>query len=279
MVLTPDLYNKFTDFILKKTGILFEDHKQYYVEKRLLERMEALGIESFREYLQLLKYTNDCEELTQLMNLLTVNETYFFRDFPQLASFAEDVLPKVAEEKMSIGLKRIKVWSAGCSTGEEPYTIGIILLEMLPDPDEWEIEIVATDINTRVINNARLGYYNNRSVKDVPPEYLRKYFTWRKDRYLINLNVKKLVTFKLLNLLDLNVRKDEFFNFDFIFCRNVLIYFSAEARSRVVEHFYQSLRSGGYIFLGHSESVSRITDAFRMERINGNIVYYKPGER
>lgn len=276
MVLTPDLYSRFTDFIHKKTGILFEGHKQYYVEKRLLERMESLGIESFREYLQLLKYSNDYEELLNLMNLLTVNETYFFRDFPQMLSFAEDVLPEVAKEKMSIGLKRIKVWSAGCSTGEEPYTLGIILLEMLPDSKDWEIEIAATDINTHVLDAARLGYYNNRSVKDVPPEYLEKYFTWRRDRYLINLSVKNLVTFKFLNFNDLNTRKDEFFNFDFIFCRNVLIYFSAEARLRVLEHFYQSLRSGGYIFLGHSESVSRITDAFRMKRINGNIVYYKP---
>ncbi|MZP30303.1 chemotaxis protein [Heliobacterium undosum] len=275
MSLTTDLYQRYVDLIYKRTGIWFEPHKLYYVEKRISERMEELDVIDYREYYHLIKFSNDTAEIELLINRLTVNETYFFRDFPQLAGFAEAVLPEVVREKQAAGVRKLKIWSAGCATGEEPYTLAIILLEMLPDPKSWEIEILATDINTRVLEEARKGYYNARSVKDVPPEYLERYFTRRLDRHLINLNVKKMVQFKYLNLMDQQGMQEQS-GFDFIFCRNVLIYFNPESRLKVLENFYRSIRSGGFIYLGHSESVSRITEAFKMKRVGGNIVYYKP---
>lgn len=275
MTLAPELYLRFTDLIYKKTGIWFEPNKQYFVERRLHERLEALRLDSFREYYHTLKFANDDFELQRLVNLITINETYFFRDFPQLQGFAEGVLPVIIDRKAEEGSKKIKIWSAGCSTGEEPYTLAIILLEMLPDPTEWQIEISATDINTRVLDFARKGVYSSRSVKDVPPEYLARYFTKRQDNYLLSSKVRNMVDFGLLNLVDTK-NIEQYTDYDVIFCRNVLIYFSPESRKRVVEGYYQALTRGGYVYLGHSESVGRITDIFRMKRLDSQLVYYKP---
>lgn len=275
MTLTPELYQRFVDLIYKKTGIWFEVNKRYFVDKRLDERIAELGLENYREYYQLLKFSTDQTELQQLVNRLTINETYFFRDFPQLQGFAEEVLLKIVKAKVAAGDRKIRLWSAGCSTGEEPYTLAIILLEMLPEPENWKIEILASDINTRVLDIARKGYYNSRSVKDVPLEYLERYFTQHWERQLLNSKVRNMVDFKMINLMEEREMKVQV-EYDFIFCRNVLIYFSPESRLRVLDSYYRSLKHGGYIYLGHSESVARITDAFKMKRIGSSIVYYKP---
>jgi len=171
--------------------------------------------------------------------------------------------------------KKIKIWSAACSTGEEPYTLSIILLEMLDEPEEWEIQILASDINTEVLQKARAGLYEGRSVRDVPPEYLEKYFTKRDDKYLINLNVKKPVSFRRINLADRN-EMSSVSGCDFIFCRNCLIYFDDESRKSVLSNFYESLNPGGFIFLGHSESVGRISSAYEVRKIGDTIVYSRP---
>lgn len=273
MILSDELYDKFTKLIYKRTGIYYEPNKKYYVQKRIEKRAEILELDSLSQYYIMLKFSEDTAEFDQLINDLTVNETYFFRDFPQLRNFAEDVLPMIAREKGE--RKKIKIWSAACSTGEEPYTLSIILQEMLDKPEEWEIEILASDINTEVLQSARIGLYESRSVRDVPPEYLQKYFTKRNDKYLINLNVRKLVTFKRINLMD----EREMGNIngcDFIFCRNCLIYFDDESRKSVLSNFYESLNPGGFIFLGHSESVGRISSAYKVQRIGDTIVYSRP---
>lgn len=275
MTLTPELYQRFVDLIYKKTGIWFESTKRYFVDKRLDERITELGLEDYREYYQLLKFSVEQTEMQQLINRLTINETYFFRDFPQLQGFAEDVLLQMVKEKIKAGDKRIRLWSAGCSTGEEPYTLAIILLEMLPEPDQWTIEIMASDINTRVLDFARKGFYNSRSIKDVPMEYLARYFIQRFETYILNTKIRNMVTFKTINLVEEQDMKIQA-NYDLIFCRNVLIYFDTESRLRVLKRFYRSLRRDGYIYLGHSESVTRITDSFKMKRIGSTIAYYKP---
>lgn len=191
MTLPDELFDKFARLIYEKTGLHYELNKKYYVQKRLEKRAESLEMDNLNEYYMMLRFADDESELEMLVNELTVNETYFFRDFPQLRNFAEDVLPVFMREKGD--RKKIKIWSAACSTGEEPYTLSIILLEMLDEPEEWEIQILASDINTEVLQKARAGLYEGRSVRDVPPEYLEKYFTKRDDKYLINLNVKKPV--------------------------------------------------------------------------------------
>jgi chemotaxis protein methyltransferase CheR len=274
MILTVELYQKFVNLIYKKTGIWFEPSKRYFVDKRIDERIAELGLEKYQEYYQFLKFSNDQREMQYLVNLLTVNETYFFRDFPQLQGFAEEVLLQVVKDKVARSNRKIRLWSAGCSTGEEPYTLAIILLEMLPEPEQWTMEVLATDINTKVIEAARRGLYSSRAVKDVPNEYLERYFTKRRDQYLLNTQVRNMVHFKFLNLMEEQEMENQL-EYDFIFCRNVLIYFDPISRLKVLESFYQSLKDGGFIYLGHSESVGRITNLFKMKRIGNSIAYYK----
>ncbi len=273
MMLSDELFNKFIKMIYKKTGIFYEYNKKYFVQKRIEKRAEILEVDNLNEYYILLKFAEDNSEFDQLINDLTVNETYFFRDFPQLRNFAEDVLPLFEKENQN--RKKIKIWCAACSTGEEPYTLSIILQEMLDKYEEWEVQILASDINTEVLQYAKIGLYEKRSVKDVPIEYLEKYFTVRHDKHLINLNVRKPITFKRINLFD---EKDmsNINGCDFIFCRNCLIYFDDESRRNVLSSFYRSLNPGGFIFLGHSESVGRISSAYKVQRIGDTIIYSRP---
>lgn len=273
MTLSDELFDKFVKLIYKKTGIFYEYNKKYFVQKRLEKHAESLEMCTLGEYFMLLKFSEDTSELHRLINDLTVNETYFFRDFPQLRNFAEDILPIVVREKE--GRKKIKIWCAACSTGEEPYTLSIIFQEMLERPEEWEIQILASDINTDVLQSAKKGLYESRAVKDVPPEYLEKYFTMRHDKYLINLNVRKSVSLKQINLMDEN-EMSNINGCDFIFCRNCLIYFDDESRRSVLSSFYEALNPGGFVFLGHSESVGRISAAYKVQRIGDTIVYSRP---
>jgi chemotaxis protein methyltransferase CheR len=273
MILSDELFDKFIKLIYKQTGLHYEYNKKYFVQKRIEKRAELLEMETLNEYFMMLKFSNDSSEFYRLINDLTVNETYFFRDFPQLRNFAEDVLPVFVKNQK--GRKKIKIWCAACSTGEEPYTLFIILQEMLDKPEEWDIQILASDINTEVLKSARVGLYESRAVKDVPPEYLEKYFTNRKDKYLISINARKSVSFKQINLMNENEIGD-INGCDFIFCRNCLIYFNDESRRSVLSGFYESLNIGGFLFLGHSESVGRISTAYKAQRIGDTTVYSRP---
>ncbi|BAI80670.1 chemotaxis protein methyltransferase CheR [Deferribacter desulfuricans SSM1] len=263
------------NLIYKKTGIKFEEKKLYFISKRLEKRMEATGCETVREYIRYLKFRDKSgDEFQELMNLLTINETYFFREFPTLQAFAEHCLPRVIENKKKTGSNKIRIWSAGCSTGEEPYTLAIICKEMIDDFDEWDVNILATDIDRNALAKAKLGRYSDRSVSKVPEEYYEKYFYYDNGSHCVVDEIKKLVTFEHLNLMDsVNLRKKK--GFDFIFCRNVLIYFDDISRRQVVNHFYMALNKGGYIFLGHSESVGRITTAFKLKKYGEHLVYVK----
>ncbi|MBC7961032.1 MAG: protein-glutamate O-methyltransferase CheR [Vallitaleaceae bacterium] len=273
MILTDDLFDKYVKLIYKKTGLYYENNKKYFVEKRIENRAVLFQMDSLNEYYMYLKFESDTTEFYKLINDLTVNETYFFRDFPQLRNFAEDVLPIVAKGKED--RKKLKIWCAACSTGEEPYTLSIILREMLEKPEEWDLQIIASDINTEVLQSAKIGLYDKRAVKDVPPEYLERYFTKSHDQYLINLNIRKSVTFKRINLMDEKDRSS-INGCDFIFCRNCLIYFDDESRKSVVTSFYESLNPEGFLFLGHSESVGRISSAYKVKRMGDTIVYFRP---
>ena len=274
MKLTLDEFERFSDLIYRRTGIRFEPNKFYFVEKRIEKRMEELGISSYSQYLRLLKFGDpNGEEFQRLIELLTINETYFFRDFSQLQAFAEHCLPLVVEKKINSGDESIRIWSAGCSTGEEPYTLSIILNEMI-DTNEWNIEIVATDIDTKALERAKNGIYDARSVKDVPRDYLKKYFINSGSKYILKEEIKKFVKFEHSNLSDFtSIRK--YRGFDFICCRNVLIYFDEISRKKVVDYFYIALNKGGFIFLSSTESLSRITTAFKLIKLGPHLVYMK----
>jgi len=273
MLLSDELFDKYVKLVYKKTGIYYENNKKYFVQKRLEKRAEIVQAQDLSDYYSLLKFSEDSSEFDQLINELTVNETYFFRDFPQLRNFAEDVLPFYVQNRAKG--KRLKIWSAACSSGEEPYTLSIILLEMLENPEEWDIQIIASDINTEVLQSAKIGLYDSRSIRDVPPEYLEKYFIRRQDKYLINLAARKNVTFMKLNLMN-DADMSLITGCDFIFCRNCLIYFDDHSRRSVLAKFYDSLNPGGFVFLGHSESVGRISSAYQVQKIGDTIVYSRP---
>lgn len=272
--MTAEEFIKLRDFIYRKTGIYFEEHKKYYVESRIESRIKATGHDNFRSYFAWLRFDVTGQELQELINILTVNETYFFREYYQLKCFAEEILPELLEKKSKEKQQKIRVWSAGCSTGEEPYTLAIIMEEMLEDVERVTWEVHATDINTEVIEKAKIGLYSQRSVRLVPEEYKMRYFVRRGEFYEIIPELRKKVKFYQLNLMDAAAMR-RMMNFDVIFCRNVLIYFDDASRRQVALYFYEALTEGGYIFLGHSESMSRITPIFKLRRFKNAFVYQK----
>lgn len=272
--LTLEYFIKLRNLIYERTGISYEENKIYYIKKRLQQRMEVCGISEVDEYIRYLKlFDRGGREFQELVNLLTVNETYFFREFAQLQIFAEECLQEVADKKLAAGDRTIKILSAGCSIGAEAYTLAIILREMLDNFAHWDVIIKGIDIDENVLASARQGIYDSRSVKDVPELYLHTYFTsCGADGFRVKPEIQNMVTFEHLNLMDRRALRYES-DYDFIFCRNVLIYFDDTSRKQVVDGFYTMLNQGGFIFLGHAESLSRISTAFRIRRMNGYIVY------
>jgi len=270
----PDL-EKIRSLVYAETGMRIDQKKDYFLVNRLRQRMANLGLNSFQRYFYELTCGNNGQELTSLIENLTINETYFFRDFPQLQGFAEEVLPPYLKQKSIRGDFGLNVWSAACSTGEEPYTLGIILKEMIEQPGGWRIAITATDIDKNVLHRAKRGVYEERSMRDTPLPYRSKYFTKTKDEWKVSPDISRLVTFEQLNLVDrAGMRRKR--DFDFIFCRNVLIYFDDTSTKRVLSSLYDALRPGGYIFVGHSESVGRSTAMFELERTGGFLCYKRP---
>ncbi len=210
-----------------------------------------------------------------MLKLLTTTETYFFRNSQQLQSFQQEVLPALIKKKRKAGVSHFYIWSAGCASGEEPYTLAMILRETLPDFQDWKISLVGTDINTSVLEKARKGQYAERSLRDTPQRYKAKYFVKEGDStYRIRDEVKQMVTFRPGNLIE--TRDSSLIqNVDCIFCRNVLIYFNIESCRKVVQMFYDNLAPQGYLFLGHSESLYRITAIFKLVKLQHSLVYYK----
>jgi chemotaxis protein methyltransferase CheR len=191
-----------------------------------------------------------------------------------LESFAEEALSMVCAAKKAKNDYTLNLWSAGCSTGEEPYTIYILLKEHLKDFSKWKINLFATDINHQVLEKAKKGLYEKRAVKDVEPNILKKYFSRKESKYCINEDIRKNVRFDYLNLMDRKAIRS-FSDMDFVFCRNVLIYFDDKARKQVVNSIYDCLIPGGFIFLGHSESVGKISATFKLVKLKKSLSYQK----
>jgi chemotaxis protein methyltransferase CheR len=275
----PDLsveqFQSLSQQIYQKLGLHFDEKKIYFLKTRVAKRMAALGIVDPREYLFLLGYADpEGLEMQALANLVTTNETYMFREYDQLQAFANHCLPEVLSSKQARGERKLRIWSAGCSSGEEPYTLAMILQEVFPQAQTWDCEIVATDIDQNMLRKVAAARYGVRSVADVPGEYRAKYLIEDGEDYVVRRRTAALVQPVHLNLHD-RMAMRAMRGFDFVFCRNVLIYFDDLSRKAVVDHFYNALNSGGYLFLGHSESVGRITPAFKLKRLEDHLVYVK----
>lgn len=273
--LPDDTFRLLRDFIHGYCGIYFDDGSKFLLERRLSRRLEQRQLKTFEEYYHFLRYDRKREEeLTVLIDNLTTNETYFFRETPQLRAFSEEILPELRERLAE--RKTLRIWSAGCSTGEEPYTIAILLLESGDWWRDWQVEILGSDINQRVLHTARKGVYKKGSHRATAPEMLAKYFVAEdKSNYRIIDRVRELVSFSYLNLLD-PFKASLVSNMDVIFCRNVIIYFDREAKKKVIGSFYDKLRDGGYLLLGHSESLINISNAFALRTLKNDMVYQKP---
>jgi len=272
LTLPDDVFHLFRDLMYEQSGVVLDERAKYFVENRLLHSVERLQFESFRDYYYYLKYDRKKnEELANVIDLLTIHETYFFREEQQLKSFSEEILPEIAARKD--GPKSLRIWSAGCSTGEEPYTISMLLLEKEAFRD-WTVEIFATDISQRVLQSARRGIYQPAAFRTTDPMYLTKYFSKEDNAYRISDVVKKNVVFLHLNLQD--ATRLAFINpMDIIFCRNVIIYFDMGGKRKVIELFRGKLKDKGYLLLGHSESLINISTAFSLRHLKHDMVYQK----
>jgi len=273
--MTADEFKMIRDFIHEKSGIFFAENKMYLVKNRLQKRMAELDIKTVRDYFYHVKYDVSMKEFNRLMVLITTNETSFFRNEPQLKCFAEEVLPLIVKEKQdSRGPKTIRVWSAGCSTGEEPYTLAIILLEQLRQQTGWTMEIIANDISEDVLQRARRGEYTGLTLRNIKPNVLAQYFDKTGDLYRVKPEVKSLVKFSHMNLND--PRKISMMGkMDVVFCRNVMIYFSEDVKRQIVRGFYNVLNPGGYFYIGHSETLHGISKAFKLSYFKNALVYQK----
>jgi chemotaxis protein methyltransferase CheR len=273
--MTEEEFRLVRDLIHSHCGIFFDSDAKFLLEKRLARRLDLHQLPGFKEYYHFLKYSRGRDqELSDIMDILTTNETYFFREEFQLNAFVGEILPELKAVKERRGDRTIRIWSAGCSTGEEPYTIAMLILETGAFKD-WKIEIVGTDISHRVLQQARKGTYGKSSFRTTSPERIRRFFLEQEGLYRINDEVRGLVTISHLNLLDEN-RMILLGKMDIIFCRNVIIYFDPVAKRLVIESFYRSLREGGYLLLGHAESLLNTTTAFALKHLKSDMVYQKP---
>ncbi len=262
------------DLIYNYCGLTFDDQSKYLLEKRLANRLVEHQLRDFHEYYHFLMYDkNRDQELNTVVDIMTINETYFFREEQQLKAFAEEILPLLKARKKEEGKRSIRIWSAGCSTGEEPYTIGI-LIQQSGLFRGWDVEIFATDISHRVLQTARKGEYGKSSFRSTDAYYLEKYFTDVDGRKRINDSIRNLVNFGYLNLFDTD-RICLVGKMDVIFCRNVIIYFDREGKKKVIRNFENRLVPQGYLLLGHSESLMNLSTAFRLEHLKNDMVYQR----
>jgi len=270
--LPDDVFRLLRDQIYKRTGMWFADSSKYLLQKRLSPRARELNFDSFQKYFYFLQYDPRAEsEFDQIYDLVTTNETYFFREPAQLTAFIDEIVPDILAKKP---IKKVRVWSAGCSSGEEPYSIAILLQEA-----GWyeraAFEIFASDINQQVLQKARRGQYRESAFRSTEATLRDRYFTREADTsWNIKDEVRNRVSFGRLNLYD-EARVSLLGHLDIIFCRNVIIYFDDSSKKVVVTNFYNRLIDGGYLLLGHSESLISLSTQFKLRHLKNDMVYQK----
>src|SRR3990170_6313508 len=273
-VLSKIVFDKFRQYIESRTGIYIDESKQISFKINLDTRMRILGIKDYDAYYSLIT-TNagGKKEFDELLNLILIKETFFFRDDRQLNVLTKNILPELIERKKE---KEIKIWSAGCATGEEPYSIAMAIMESHL-PDNSNVSIYATDISEGVLKMAKEGIYNKNSMRAIDSALLNKYFTQKDGWYYLNDRVKQRIRFDTINLIEpfFPIETDRV---DIIFCKNVIIYFRLDTVKTVIRRFYNALADRGCLFLGHSESLWQISGDFELEEVSGVFLYRKDGK-
>jgi len=275
-VITDEEFRSLREFIYGQCGIFIADNRKYLVENRLAVRLRELHLKSYAEYYNYLRFdARKQAELTKLYEAVTTNETSFFRNPPQLDVFRKVVLPRALDKARAKGRKRLRIWTAGCSSGEEPYTLAIIIADVLgSELALWDIKITANDLSEAVLASARIGEYAEYTLRTTPPALISKYFTKSEKTYTIVPSLKRMISFSYLNLNDkIGLKRVEQSNI--IFCRNVIIYFDDAMKKHVVGAFYDNLLPGGDLLIGHSETLHSVSRVFKPEHHTGCIVYQK----
>lgn len=267
--ISDEYFFKFKDLIHKESGIFFDEVNRSILESRLRERIRQKKLESPADYYQAV--LSDKKEMETLLDSVTTNLTKFFRNERHFNALRKKILPDVIERNKKAGNLSIKIWTAGCSTGEEPYSIAMEILNLLPDYKKWEIQIIASDISLKSLMKAKTGYYAKERVGNFPAGYQEKFLIFEKEGVKIKKELQDLIRFDYHNLKHDNGERD----FDIIFCRNVIIYFDKETQEKIVSHYYKSLKNPGYLFLGHSESLFGMNTFFKPEKIEETFIYTK----
>lgn len=275
--ISAEEFTELRQFIYDKIGISIPERRKYLLENRLGSRLRALNLKSFKEYTNYLKKGTDrLKEMVRLCEKITTNETFLYRDTKQLAVFQDHILKEVLKKQAETGKKELHIWSAGCSSGEEPYTLAIMLHEVLGmSIIGWKIRITANDLSPAMLVKAKKGIYGEYAIRTTPPEILKKYFTQTDQGYEVIPRVKKLVSFGPINLSDVRACR-RIPSSNIVFCRNVIIYFDDKMKGQVVNAFYDNLNPGGYLFLGHSESIHKLGTQFVTTIKPGGMAYAKP---
>ncbi len=272
--MTDKEFKLLREFLYQQSGIYVTDSRKYLFENRLVNRLSELGFSAFTEYYDFLKFKDPSKvELNKFYEKMTTNETSFFRNVPQLDTVSAEIFKKIIEENRST--RKIRIWSAGCSSGEEPYTIAIMLSELLKDEiSSWNIKITANDLSPAVLKIAQEGAYGEYALRTTPKEYIDKYFTFKDSLYHVKPQLKKLIQFGQINLNEKSqtskVEKSQV-----VFCRNVIIYFDDDVRENVISAFHDNLLDGGKLIIGHSETLQNIATRFKITYHKGTSIYHK----
>jgi chemotaxis protein methyltransferase CheR len=276
--LSEEEFRLLRDFVHERFGLYFDGTQRDSLRARLAPRLALLGLVSFEDYYRYLRFAPErSDEQQRMVSHLTNNETYFFREQAQLNVFSSKVLPSLKEQRARQNFRALRFVSVGCSTGEEALTLAMILFDSGQFFWGWDIGVTGIDVDEAALEKARRGVYHQNSLRAVTKPQLDRHFTTEGNGVKVKDSIRKLVSFRSGNLLE-SASFDGLAPPDAVFCRNVLIYFSDEAIQRAVGLFHEVLGPGGYLFLGHAESLARVTSAFTPIRFQGAIVYQKPGE-
>jgi chemotaxis protein methyltransferase CheR len=259
--------NLFSTLIYNQSGIHFSKNNRSILENRLRERLKTMGIDDIRTYYEII--INDPEEMKVLLDSVTTNLTRFFRNTGHFQTLEQFIIPNLVSHKTGTNSNRLRVWSAGCATGEEPYSIAMVLKERLSPL--FSAEIIASDLSLTSLLTAREGFYNETRISDVPLEYLRKYFEKKPDGYKITDSLKNMIRFDYHNLkFESGLR-----NIDILFCRNVIIYFDEAAQKALIHRFWEAMSPYSFLVLGHSESLFGMNTSFEFVKTDWSCIYKK----
>jgi len=275
--MSDEVFSTIRKFIYDKCGIYFMDNKKYLLEGRITKRLIALKLRTYDDYIAFLRKDITRKELDMLFEAITINETFFYRAQHQYEAFEKIIIPELVDKKRKNKLIKptIRIWSAASSSGEEAHTLALIIHERLrlryPDVT---FQILGTDIDNAIIEKAKTAVYKDYAIRNVPKDQLAKYFVKTDNAYALKKDIKKYVRFSQVNLFDdFAMRKIR--DCDVIFCANVLIYFDAKAKQKVVSNLYNSLHQGGYLFIGYSESLHGVSKAFKLIHLPKALTYCK----